>query len=67
MNELRCAAASFLRSPGPVQVPFRPCCAAAVLLAAQAPALTSPHCPQGPEPPGAAPDDALLLHREAVP
>ncbi|MBB4766943.1 hypothetical protein ACFQFC_22265 [Amorphoplanes digitatis] len=37
MTEPTCGAAAVLRPGGPVRVPFRPCCAAALLLAAQIP------------------------------
>jgi hypothetical protein len=34
-GQATCGAAAFLRRGGPVQVPFRPCCVAALLHAAQ--------------------------------
>ena len=44
MTEPTCGAAVFLREGGPVRVPFRPCCAAALLHAARA--QQSPPCPR---------------------
>jgi len=41
-----CGAAAFLRSGGPAQVPFRPCCAAALLHAARAAESPAPSCPR---------------------
>jgi hypothetical protein len=41
-----CDAVSFLRSCGPGRVPFRPCCAAAIVHAAQAPECAAPPCPR---------------------
>jgi hypothetical protein len=46
MSELRCGAAAFLRPGGPAQVPFKPCCAAAILHAARAPESSPPPCPR---------------------
>ena len=41
-----CGAAVFLRSGGPVQVPFRLCCAVALLHAARAAEAPPPPCPR---------------------
>ena len=41
-----CGAAVFLRSGGPVQVPFRPCCAVVLLHAARAAEAPLPPCPR---------------------
>ena len=46
MTEPTCGAATFLRADGPVQVPFRPCCAAVLLHAARASDASPPACPQ---------------------
>jgi len=46
MTEPTCGAAEFLRLGGPARVPFRLCCAAALLQAAQAPDATPPPCPR---------------------
>jgi hypothetical protein len=46
MSEPTCGAATFLRPGGPVQVPFRPCCAAALLHAGRAPESPPPACPR---------------------
>jgi hypothetical protein len=44
---LVCGAAAFLGARGPVRVPFRQCCAVALLQAAQAPDVTPPpFCPE---------------------
>ncbi|MET8147377.1 hypothetical protein ACIBSW_25750 [Actinoplanes sp. NPDC049668] len=42
MNEPTCGAAAVLRPGGPTRVPFRPCCAAALLLAARTPGHATP-------------------------
>jgi hypothetical protein len=52
-----CAAATFLQADGPAQVPFRPCCAAAILNAARALESITPPCPRRLEP--ALPGDSL--------
>ncbi len=59
MTEPRCGAVSFLGSGGPVRVPFRPCCAAAIVHAAQAPDCAAPPCPRLLQ--AAVAGDALLL------
>ena len=41
-----CGAAAFLRPGGPRQVPFKPCCAAAILQAARVPDSSPPPCPR---------------------
>jgi hypothetical protein len=47
MSEPTCGVAALLRPGGPVQVPFQPCCAAAILFAAKAPrAEEPPFCPR---------------------
>jgi hypothetical protein len=46
MSDPVCRAAVFLRSGGPAQVPFEPCCAAALLHVARAPELSPPPCPR---------------------
>ncbi|GAA3347419.1 hypothetical protein GCM10020358_62100 [Amorphoplanes nipponensis] len=43
-----CGAAAFLRPGGPVQVPLRPCCAAAFVRAAGTPGLSFPDCLRDP-------------------
>jgi hypothetical protein len=58
MTEPMCAADAFLRSAGPVRVPFQPCCAAVLLRAAQAPAVPL-SCPRVLR--AAAAREALLL------
>ncbi|MEU4222561.1 hypothetical protein [Actinoplanes sp. NPDC026623] len=42
MTEPTCGAAALLRPGGPVRVPFRQCCAAALLLAARTPGPDTP-------------------------
>ena len=64
-----CGAATFLRPGGPVRVPFRPCCAAALVHASQAADPVPPSCPGRPESRGADPGALFALtgpHREVV-
>ena len=46
MSDPTCDAAAYLRPGGPDRVPFRACCAAALLHAARRPDLSPPVCPR---------------------
>jgi hypothetical protein len=76
MTEPMCGAAAFLRPGGPVRVPFRACCAAVLLHAAQASDAAPPPCPRrSPALTTAVPGDSLFdlpfvevaLHGEVIP
>lgn len=56
-----CEAAVFLRTAGPVRMPFRPCCAAVFLYAARASDSPPPPCPRRGDPLGVAVIGDLLF------
>lgn len=68
MTEFTCGAAAVLRRGGPVQVPFRLCCAAALLQTARAADELPPRCPWVAEPPASEFASApILLVGEGIP
>jgi hypothetical protein len=66
-TEPMCGAAAFLRPGGPRQVPFKPCCAAAILHAARAHESSPPPCPRAELLGATAALFALTPAREVIP